>query len=69
MSRRSSNRSSQQILHSDWPTSDSKPSNTEMSAGLLAWRPAFGPALLTAGLYTIALTSIGAGSSFLYYKF
>lgn len=59
----------QQILHHDWPTSDEKPSGTELDAGLLAWRPAFGPALATAALYTVALTSIGAGSGFLYYKF
>ena len=59
----------QQILHSDWPTSDAKPAGTALNAGLLAWKPSFGPALVTAGLYTIALTSIGAGSSFLYYKF
>lgn len=59
----------QQILHHDWPTSDVKPSGTELDAGLLAWRPAFGPALATAALYTVALTSIGAGSGFLYYRF
>jgi alginate O-acetyltransferase complex protein AlgI len=59
----------QQILHNDWPTSDVKPANTALDAGLLAWKPSFGPALVTACLYTIALTSIGAGSSFLYYKF
>ena len=59
----------QQILHHDWPTSDVKPSTTELDAGLLAWRPSFGPALVTAAIYTVALTSIGAGSNFLYYKF
>ena len=59
----------QQILHLDWPTSDEKPSSAELDAGLLAWRPSFGPALVTAAIYTVALTSIGAGSNFLYYKF
>jgi hypothetical protein len=59
----------QQILHHDWPTSDAKPSNTALDAGLLAWRPTFGPALVTATIYTVALTSIGASTSFLYYKF
>jgi alginate O-acetyltransferase complex protein AlgI len=59
----------QQILHLDWPTSDAKPVTTELDAGLLAWRPSFGPALVTAAIYTVALTSIGAGSNFLYYKF
>jgi D-alanyl-lipoteichoic acid acyltransferase DltB (MBOAT superfamily) len=59
----------QQILHLDWPSSDAKPATTELDAGLLAWRPSFGPALVTAAIYTVALTSIGAGSNFLYYKF
>ncbi len=59
----------QQILHHDWPTSDVKPATTALDAGLLAWRPSFGPALVTAATYTIALASIGAGSNFLYYKF
>jgi alginate O-acetyltransferase complex protein AlgI len=59
----------QQILHHDWPSSDLKPTTAELDAGLLAWRPSFGPALVTAVFYTVALTSIGAGSNFLYYKF
>jgi alginate O-acetyltransferase complex protein AlgI len=59
----------QQILHHDWPTSDAKPSNAEMDAGLLAWRPALGSALVVASAYTIGLTSIGSGTSFLYYQF
>ncbi len=59
----------QQILHHDWPTSDVKPNTTALDAGLLAWRPSFGSAFVTAAIYTVALTSIGAGSNFLYYKF
>ena len=59
----------QQIFHRDWPTTDTKPANTELDAGLLAWRPAFGSALVTAAAYTVALTSFGAGSNFLYYQF
>ena len=59
----------QQILHRDWPTSDAKPSNTALDAGLLAWRPAMASAVVTAIAYTVALTSIGSGSSFLYYQF
>ncbi len=59
----------QQILHHDWPTSDAKPSNAALDAGLLAWQPTFGPAFVTATIYTVALTSIGASTSFLYYKF
>jgi alginate O-acetyltransferase complex protein AlgI len=59
----------QQILHREWPTIDEKPATTEIDAGLLAWRPAFGSALATAAMFTIALTCIGAGTNFLYYKF
>lgn len=59
----------QQILHHDWPTSDVKPPSTEMDAGLLSWRLSTGSAFVTAIIYTVALTSIGAGSNFLYYKF
>ena len=59
----------QQVLHHDWPTSDAKPSNTALDAGLLAWRPALGSALVVASAYTVALTSIGSGTSFLYYQF
>jgi alginate O-acetyltransferase complex protein AlgI len=59
----------QQILHHEWPAIDAKPESTALNAGLLAWRPAFGSALATAAMFTIALTCIGAGSNFLYYKF
>jgi alginate O-acetyltransferase complex protein AlgI len=51
------------------PAVDAKPVTTELDAGLLTWRPAFGSAFVSACLFTVALTSIGAGSSFLYYKF
>lgn len=59
----------QQILHHDWPTIDVKPSGTALDAGLLAWKPALSTAIVSAALFSIALTSIGSGSSFLYYKF
>ncbi len=59
----------QQILHHDWPAIDVKPVTSALDAGLLAWRPAIGTALVSACLFTVALTSIGSGSSFLYYKF
>jgi alginate O-acetyltransferase complex protein AlgI len=59
----------QQMLHHHWPAIDAKPETTALDAGLLAWRPAFGSALATAALFTVALTCIGAGSNFLYYKF
>jgi alginate O-acetyltransferase complex protein AlgI len=60
---------SQQILHIDWPTSDVKPQEAARDAGLLAWRPKMSSALVTALTYAIALTSIGSGTSFLYYNF
>ena len=60
---------SQQILHRDWPIIDAKPVGVEMEAGLLSWRPTFGPAMATAAIYVIAITSIGAGNGFLYYQF
>jgi D-alanyl-lipoteichoic acid acyltransferase DltB (MBOAT superfamily) len=59
----------QQILHRDWPSSDVKPTTTEIDAGLLAWRPALASAVVIAATYTVALTSIGSGSNFLYYQF
>ena len=59
----------QQILHHDWPAIDLKPVSTALEAGLLAWRPALGTAFVSACLFAVALTSIGSGSSFLYYKF
>jgi D-alanyl-lipoteichoic acid acyltransferase DltB (MBOAT superfamily) len=59
----------QQILHRDWVSSDAKPASAAADAGLLAWRPAFSGALAIGFGYTIALTSIGAGTGFLYYQF
>ena len=59
----------QQVLHLDWPTSDEKPQDASRAAGLLAWHPRIGSAAVTAAIYTIALTSIGSGSNFLYYQF
>ena len=59
----------QQILHREWISSDSKPASAAIDAGLLAWRPALSGALAIAATYTIALTSIGSGSTFLYYQF
>jgi alginate O-acetyltransferase complex protein AlgI len=59
----------QQILHHEWPVIDSKPEEAASAAGLVAWRPSFGTALVTACIFTIAVTSIGASSGFLYYKF
>jgi alginate O-acetyltransferase complex protein AlgI len=59
----------QQILHHEWPVIDSKPDEVASAAGLVAWRPNFGTAFVTACVFTIAITSIGSSSGFLYYKF
>jgi D-alanyl-lipoteichoic acid acyltransferase DltB (MBOAT superfamily) len=59
----------QQMLHRDWPSSDSKPSDVALNAGLLAWRPALTSAVIISGAYISALTLIGSGSNFLYYQF
>ncbi len=59
----------QQILHREWISSDQMPQTAALEAGLLTWRPALSGALTTAFTYTIALTSIGTGTTFLYYQF
>jgi alginate O-acetyltransferase complex protein AlgI len=59
----------QQILHHEWPVVDSKPDETAAAAGLVAWRPSFGTAFVSACIFTIGITSIGSSSGFLYYKF
>jgi D-alanyl-lipoteichoic acid acyltransferase DltB (MBOAT superfamily) len=59
----------QQILHKYWISSDEKPSAAAWAAGLLTWRPAFAGALAMGFALTVALTSIGTDSKFLYYQF
>ena len=59
----------QQILHHEWPVIDTKPEKVAVAAGLVAWRPSFGSAFVSACVFTIAITSIGSSSGFLYYKF
>ena len=59
----------QQILHSEWPVIDSKPEDTAMAAGLVAWRPSFRAAFIAACVLTVGITSIGSSTGFLYYKF
>jgi Na+/proline symporter len=59
----------QQILHRYWVSSDEKPAAAAWAAGLLTWRPAFAGAVAMGFALTVALTSIGADSSFLYYQF
>ena len=60
---------SQQILHKDWISSDTKPDTAAIDAGLLTWRPALTGAFMMTEAYTISLTTLGAGSTFLYYQF
>jgi D-alanyl-lipoteichoic acid acyltransferase DltB (MBOAT superfamily) len=60
---------SQQILHKNWVSSDSKPATAALEAGLLAWRPALASACLMAAAYTISFTTMGTGGTFLYYQF
>ena len=59
----------QQILHRDWISSDEKPSNAAIDAGLLVWRPALSGACVMALAYTVSFTTMGSGTTFLYYQF
>ena len=59
----------QQVLHHEWSVVDTKPAEIAVDAGLVAWRPTFSAAILSACVFTIAITSIGSSSGFLYYKF
>jgi D-alanyl-lipoteichoic acid acyltransferase DltB (MBOAT superfamily) len=60
---------SQQILHREWVSSDPKPPETERSAGFVVWRPRLGQAVPASIIFCIALSSLGASSTFLYYQF
>ena len=59
----------QQVLHREWPVVDTKPTEVAVDAGLVAWRPTFSAAIFSACIFTVAITSIGSSSGFLYYKF
>jgi alginate O-acetyltransferase complex protein AlgI len=59
----------QQFLHHEWPVIDAMPEDTPLVAGLVAWKPKLGSALLTAMVLTAGIASIGSSSGFLYYKF
>ncbi len=59
----------QQILHNDWISSDAKPATPPSTPGSLAWRPALASACMMAFAYTVSLTTMGSGSTFLYYQF
>jgi len=60
---------SQQILHRFWVSSDAKPADIERLAGLVTWRPTVGRSLAIGTLSLVAVASIGATSTFLYYQF
>lgn len=60
---------SQQILHRYWVSCDPVPANAEREAGLLVWRPSAGASVGVAVVSAIALASVGATSTFLYYQF
>lgn len=60
---------SQQMMHRAWPSSDAPCPRAPREAGLLAWGPNAGSSLAAAAIGTVALASIGASSTFLYYQF
>ncbi|MBS0241517.1 MAG: MBOAT family protein [Proteobacteria bacterium] len=60
---------SQQMLHRYWVSSDAMPTTARMAAGLVSWRPSLALSLGLAVTLSIAIASIGAGSTFLYYQF
>ncbi|MGE0701529.1 MAG: MBOAT family protein [Hyphomicrobiaceae bacterium] len=60
---------SQQILHRYWVSSDVMPATARVAAGLVSWRPSLGLAFGLAATLTIAIASIGAGTTFVYYQF
>ena len=59
----------QQVLHHEWPVVDTKPAEVAIDAGLVAWRPTLTAAFVSACIFTVAISSIGSSSGFLYYKF
>ncbi len=60
---------SQQILHRHWVSSDAMPATARAAAGLISWRPSIGLSLGFAATFAIAIASIGAGTTFVYYQF
>ncbi len=60
---------SQQILHRGWVSSDQMPVNAVRDAGLVAWRPSIAVSVGLAATLSIAIASIGDGSTFVYYQF
>jgi alginate O-acetyltransferase complex protein AlgI len=60
---------SQQILHRHWVSSDAMPATAKAAAGLMSWRPSLALSLGLAATFAIAIASIGADSTFVYYQF
>lgn len=59
----------QEILHRAQVSIDRLNDGAAREAGLLAWRPSLSGSIAVGFLFCIALGSIGAGSTFLYYQF
>ncbi len=60
---------SQQIMHRNWISSDAMPATVRAAAGLLRWRPSFSVAVALGTTLSLAIGSIGAATSFVYYQF
>ncbi|MEZ5856591.1 MAG: MBOAT family O-acyltransferase [Hyphomicrobiaceae bacterium] len=60
---------SQQIMHRYWVSSDAKPAAVQAAAGLLRWRPSLSIAVALGTTLSIAVASIGAATTFVYYQF
>ena len=60
---------SQQILHTYWPSIDSKPESAGAQAGLVVWKPTLARSISIAAVAVVALASIGSTTTFLYYQF
>lgn len=59
----------QEILREQWLSTNPKPESVGRLAELLTWRPALGWSCAAALVFAVTFASIGADSSFLYYKF
>jgi D-alanyl-lipoteichoic acid acyltransferase DltB (MBOAT superfamily) len=59
----------QQILDRFWISTEKRPDENAANEPIFSWRPTLGWSVATAVLLTLAITSIGSESAFLYYKF
>ena len=60
---------SQQILYRNWVSVDPVQKDAKVEAGLIAWSPKPSHALAWSMVLCVAISSIGATSTFLYYQF